>query len=120
MGDPRKPNPFKVYEIANKADTAEETVKLLAEAFPLADTQYIAELFRKREKEQSKQIAALNLEKRASKAMVTFLTDSGFVNLAEACEDLGLEPQELWNQIMREAGVPEHEMPVMIQVAQEH
>ncbi len=57
---------------------------------------------------------------RVARAAGDFLRFGGHKNLAAACEDLGMEPVELWNQIMREAGIPEHEPPLMIQVAQAH
>ena len=47
--------------------------------------------------------------------LADFLGDGGFENLLEACNELSLTPQELWDQIMQEAGIPKHEMPATIQ-----
>ena len=53
----------KVFEIADKADTAEEALTLLATAFPEAETGYIAGLFRQRAAEQSKMAERYELER---------------------------------------------------------
>ena len=120
MDNPKRPPPSKVYEIADRADTPEGAVRLLAEAFPEAETQYIADLFQQREAEQTKKVERFALEKKAARAARNFLADSGYVNLAEACEDLRLAPQDLWDQIMEGAGIPKHEMPAIIQTGWSH
>ena len=86
----------------------------MAAAFPEAETEYLAGLFQQRGAEQAKLEEHYRLEGKASKAVGDFLRDSGFENLLEACNELSLTPQELWDQIMQEAGIPKHEMPARV------
>ncbi len=46
MDDPKKPPASRVYDIADKAGTPEEVVRLLAAAFPEAEPEHIAAIFR--------------------------------------------------------------------------
>ncbi len=50
------------------------------------------------------------------KAVRDFLKRGGYTNMAEGGQDLGLQPQELWNKIMREADLPLSEMPETMRV----
>ncbi len=42
----------------------------------------------------------------ASRALAHFFRRNGYNSLLDACERLGLTPQEVWDQIMEEAGLP--------------
>ena len=52
----------------------------------------------------------------ASGAVADFLTTNGYNSLEAAMESLNLPVQQVWNQIMEEAGLRECEMPSWIQV----
>ena len=52
----------------------------------------------------------------ASRAVMHFLKINGYRHLMDACERRGIDGQTLWNVIMQDAGIPEHEMPALIQI----
>ena len=59
---------------------------------------------------------SLRLAGPSKPSVKTFLEDGGFRNLGHAMQELGMEPQELWSMIMREADLPDCMMPEMIQI----
>ena len=52
----------------------------------------------------------------ADQAVADFLKRNMCANLEEAGNDVGLSPQELWYRIMGDAGLPQCEMPLSLQV----
>ena len=119
--DPKRPPPERVFAIVDQVTGGpEEALRRLAEEFPHAETKYLAELFARREEEQTATLEKIERERKAGKAVATYLRGTGYASLAHACEDLGYEPEELWAQIMEEAGLSGHEMPETIQVGWGH
>ncbi len=54
----------------------------------------------------------------ASEAVAEFLRDNDYENLGDACNDLGLSMQEVWDKIMADGALPECEAPSFIQVSE--
>ena len=119
--DPKRPPRERVFAIIEQATgRIEEKVRRLAEEFPQADTRYLAEIFADRDKELTAKADKLERECRATAAVLKYLDATGYDCLADACEDCGYEPEELWAEIMEDAGLPGQEMPETIQVGWEH
>ncbi len=110
------PDPTEIFEVYDSADDPKEGLKLLAVAFPNARTDYVAKLFLERGAASEKESEWHRYEAAQSKAVLEFLERTGYANMEEGCRDLGLQPQELWNKIMREADLPLSETPEYIQV----
>ena len=53
---------------------------------------------------------------RMDRAVYDFLVHNEYRNLRHACEILNMPPQQVFDKIMAEAGLPECEMPLSIQV----
>ncbi len=99
---------------------SKEKLRRLAEEFPNADGMYLAEIFAERVKEMTAIVEKAERDVKAGRAVRIYLRNTGYRSLAHACEDLGLEREELWAQIMEEAGLPDYEMPETIQVRWAH
>ncbi len=51
-----------------------------------------------------------------ARAIADFFRCHGYVHVLDACERLGLTPQELWGQIMRRAGLPSCDVRSVLEV----
>ncbi len=81
---------------------------------------YLAEIFAERVKELTAIAEKAERDVKAGRAVRIYLLNTGYHSLAHACEDLGLGREELWAQIMEEAGLPDYEIPETIQVRWAH
>lgn len=52
----------------------------------------------------------------AAHAASQFLLENDYVSIDEACQDLAVTHQELWDRIMDFAGLPECEIPAFVMV----
>ena len=110
------PDPVEIFEVYDSASNPAEGLKLFAAAFPNARTDYLAALFDERATALGRLGERIADEAAQIKAVRDFLARACYANIAEGCQHLGLQPQELWDKIMREANLPPSEMPETIQV----
>ena len=110
------PDPTEIFEVHNSADDPQQRWILLAAAFPTARMDYVVRLFEERLASLEKETEWQRYQMARIRAVQEFLKRNGYVNMAEGGRDLKLQPQELWNKIMREADLPLSEMPEYIQV----
>ncbi len=119
--DPKRPPPERVFAIVDQVTGgSEEKLRRLAEEFPNADGMYLAEILAERVKELTAIAEKAERGVKAGRAVRIYLRNTGYHSLAHACEDLGLEREELWAQVMEEAGLPDYEIPETIQVRWAH
>ncbi len=100
----------------DEGQTPEESIRLLAEAFPDADVAYLRGLFAQRTEALELETERHRLSASRSKAVDAFLQANSYANIEEAADHLGLSPQQVWDKIMSEANLPPGEMPETIQV----
>ncbi len=110
------PDPTEIFEVHDSADDPQQRWILLAAAFPNARMDYVVRLFDARIAASEKESEWLRRQAAQMRAVREFLEQGGYVNMAEGGQDLGLQPQELWNKIMREADLPLSEMPETFRV----
>ena len=110
------PDPTEIFEVYDSADDPQQGLVLLAAAFPNARMDYVVRLFDARIAASEKETEWQRYQMARIRAVQEFLKRNGYVNMAEGGRDLKLQPQELWNRIMREADLPLSEMPEFIQV----
>lgn len=65
MDDPKRPPASRVYDIADRAGTPDEAVRLLAVAFPEAEPEHIAAIFRHKAEAYAKLEERYRLESKA-------------------------------------------------------
>ncbi|MBL8258771.1 MAG: hypothetical protein JNM60_03040 [Candidatus Competibacteraceae bacterium] len=53
----------------------------------------------------------LDVRQTIERAACRFLVEKGYVSLDEACQSLDLTLPDLWNRMLREAGLPESDPP---------
>ncbi len=110
------PDPTEIWEVCDSADDPTEALKLLAAAFPNVQEDYLDNLLDARIAAKQKEGEWILYQTAQLKAVRDFLKRGGYTNMAEGGQDLGLQPQELWNKIMREADLPLSEMPETFRV----
>ena len=110
------PDPTKIWEVYDSVDDPNEALKLLAAAYPNARADYLARLFDERAAAFGKEAQWRSYQISQFKAVRDFLKRGSYTNLADGGQALGLQPQELWNKIMREANLPLSEMPETFRV----
>ncbi len=119
MADPKRPPPGRINAIIDEGvrhTTARGCLKLVFETFPEIDVDYLRDVVSRRTAALEERERELHQKVTAGKAVSSFLRTSGFTNLLEASVAFGLGPQEMWDHIMVEAGIPVHEMPLTIQI----